>query len=105
MNLCTTTTFSHIVAARLCGVWFAALLAPALLHAEIVIGQSIPKSGNLAAQGDAITKGATAYFNRINASGGINGQPIKLISLDDGGDAKRTVENAKKLIGDGAVAL
>ncbi|MGL4232792.1 MAG: ABC transporter substrate-binding protein, partial [Casimicrobium sp.] len=46
-----------------------------------------------------------AYFNRINASGGINGQPIKLISLDDGGDAKRTVENAKKLIGDGAVAL
>ena len=74
-------------------------------NAVILIGQSIARSGSLAPQGEAIVKGTLAYVNRINASGGVNGERIALKTLDDEGDAKRTVENARLLIGEGAVAL
>ena len=74
-------------------------------NAVILIGQSIARSGPLALQGEAIVKGTLAYVNRINASGGVNGERVVLKTLDDGGDAKRTVDNARVLIGEGAVAL
>jgi branched-chain amino acid transport system substrate-binding protein len=76
-----------------------------IASAEIVVGQSIPRSGSLALFGEAIIKGVEAYVDRVNASGGIRGEKLRLIVLDDGGDTKRTVENAKKLAEQGAVAL
>jgi branched-chain amino acid transport system substrate-binding protein len=86
----------------------AALLAYALstsATAEIVIGQSIPRSGSLAQFGEAIVKGVEAYVDRVNANGGVRGEKLRLMVLDDGGDTKRTVENAKKLSERGVVAL
>ncbi len=74
-------------------------------HAVILIGQSIARTGSLAPQGEAIFKGTLAYVNHINSSGGVNGERIVLKTLDDGGDSKRAVENAKLLIREGAVAL
>jgi branched-chain amino acid transport system substrate-binding protein len=74
-------------------------------HAEIVIGQSIPRSGSLAQFGEAIIKGTQAYVNRVNASGGVRGEKIRFIILDDAGDSKRTVENARKLRDQGVLAL
>ena len=41
---------------------------------------------------------ARAYFDKVNAQGGVNGRKIVLESMDDGFDTKRSVENAKKLI-------
>lgn len=43
---------------------------------------------------------ARAYFDKVNAAGGVNGRKIVLESMDDGFDPKRSVENAKKLIDD-----
>jgi branched-chain amino acid transport system substrate-binding protein len=82
-----------------------ALLATLPVAAEIVVGQSIPRTGSLAPQGEAIIKGTLAYINRVNASGGVNGQRIVVRTLDDGGDSKRTVENAKLLSKQGVIAL
>lgn len=84
--------------------WLCVLFSPAL-HAEIVLGQSIPLTGPLAKQGNAVVNGARAYFDRVNAAGGVNGQRIKLITLDDAGDSKQTVANARALAAQGAVAL
>lgn len=39
-----------------------------------------------------------AYFAKINSEGGINGRKIKLISLDDGYNPAKTVEQTRKLI-------
>lgn len=75
------------------------------LKAEILVGQSIARSGALAPQGEATIKGMLAAVNRINATGGINGQRLVIKTLDDGGDAKRTVDNANSLAKEGAVAL
>ena len=73
--------------------------------AEILIGQSIPTSGSLAPFGLAIIKGSQAYFDRVNAAGGVNGEAIRVLVLDDAGDSKRTVENARKLADQGVLML
>ena len=65
---------------------------------DIVLGQSAPLSGSFAGQGTAYRDGALLFFNQINASGGINGRKIQLITLDDGYKAETAAENAKKLI-------
>ncbi len=84
---------------------FALASASMPANADILIGQSIARSGSLAQQGEAIVKGSLAYINRINASGGVNGERIVLKTLDDGGDSRRAVDNARQLIGEGVVVL
>lgn len=74
-------------------------------NGEIVVGQSIPLTGPLAKQGSAVVNGARAYIDRVNAAGGVNGQRIKLITLDDRGDSKQTAANARVLAAQGVIAL
>ncbi|MDB5728223.1 MAG: extracellular ligand binding protein [Noviherbaspirillum sp.] len=64
----------------------------------IVVGQSNAFSGMLGELGTEYRKGAELYLNAINASGGIHGRKIVLVSLDDGYDPQRTVENTRKLV-------
>lgn len=65
---------------------------------EIVIGQSAALTGPLAELGQEVASGAKAYFDYVNAQGGIHGRKIKLITLDDGYDTERAVENVRQLI-------
>ena len=46
-----------------------------------------------------------AYFNKINAEGGINGRKINFISYDDGYSPPKTVEQARKLVESDEVLL
>jgi len=64
---------------------------------EIKIGDTKPYSGPASAYG-TIGKAIAAYFDKINAEGGINGRKIKFISLDDGYNPARTVEQVRKLV-------
>jgi branched-chain amino acid transport system substrate-binding protein len=64
---------------------------------EIKIGNIMPYSGPASAYG-VIGKTETAYFNKINAAGGINGRKINFISYDDGYSPPKTVEQARKLV-------
>lgn len=73
--------------------------------AQIRIGQTAGFTGAVASSVKEATDGAKLYFDAVNARGGVNGQKIELISLDDQFDPKLAVENAKKLIGQGVVAL
>lgn len=66
--------------------------------AEIRIGQVAAFTGPVAAGVKEITKGAQLYFDGINAEGGIHGQPIRLISVDDRFDPRRSHEGALQLI-------
>jgi branched-chain amino acid transport system substrate-binding protein len=64
---------------------------------EIKIGNIMPYSGPASAYG-VIGKTEQAYFNKINAEGGINGRKINFISYDDGYTPPKTVEQARKLV-------
>ena len=45
-----------------------------------------------------IGRAKTAYFDKVNAAGGIDGRKINLISLDDGYAPPRTVSGTRKLV-------
>jgi ABC-type branched-subunit amino acid transport system substrate-binding protein len=87
----------------LMGAILIGLIAPAV--AQIRIGQTAGFTGAVAASVEEATEGAKLYFDAVNARGGVNGQKIELISLDDKFDPKLTAENAKKLIDMGVVSL
>ncbi|MFO1337564.1 MAG: ABC transporter substrate-binding protein [Burkholderiaceae bacterium] len=74
-------------------------------QAQIRIGQTAGFSGPVAAGVKEVTDGAKLYLDAVNKSGGIAGQQIELISLDDKFDPALAGENAKKLIDQGVVAL
>ncbi|MDR3426764.1 ABC transporter substrate-binding protein [Silvimonas sp.] len=77
-----------------------------LAYADINIGESVPTSGLAGDTGKALALGASIYFGRVNAQGGINGEHINLITRDDGYDAARTLANTRDLIDkENAVAL
>jgi ABC-type branched-subunit amino acid transport system substrate-binding protein len=83
-----------------------ALLAvsPAISHAQILIGRTAGFSGAVAAGVKETTDGATLYIDMVNARGGVNGQKIELLSLDDKFDPKLAAQNARQLIEDKNVA-
>jgi branched-chain amino acid transport system substrate-binding protein len=64
----------------------------------------MPYSGPASAYG-VIGKTEQAYFNKINAEGGINGRKINFISYDDGYSPPKTVEQARKLVESDEVLL
>jgi len=64
---------------------------------EIRIGNIMPYSGPASAYG-VIGKTEAAYFNKINAEGGINGRKINFISYDDAYSPPKAVEQARKLV-------
>src|SRR3954470_17645483 len=84
----------------------ALLMAGATAHADIVLGQS----SDFSSPGSALTvdymRGMNGYFEEVNKRGGIRGEKIKLISLDDAFNPDKTLANVKELVGThNAVAL
>lgn len=72
---------------------------------SIVLGQSLPLTGPGSALALPFHQGAKLYFDRVNASGGINGRRIELVALDDRGSPQNTVANTKKLLEQGVLSL
>lgn len=70
---------------------------PGATDKEIKVGNISPYSGPASAY-SAIAKAIDAYFKKVNAEGGINGRQIRFISVDDGYNPARTVEQARRLV-------
>jgi branched-chain amino acid transport system substrate-binding protein len=104
---------SHLLAAA--AVVLAAQLAvspapaqkkydPGASDREIKIGNIMPYSGPASAYGE-IGKTEAAYFQKVNAEGGINRRKINFISYDDAYSPPKTVEQARKLVESDEVLL
>lgn len=69
------------------------------VHADrIVFGQSAALEGPASALGLGMQLGVRAAFAEANASGGVGGKTIELVSYDDGYEPERAIEQTKKLI-------
>jgi len=82
-------------------LWCGAIVLMALSHAsqaQILIGQTAGFTGAVGAGVKETTDGARLYIDTINARGGVNGQKIELVSLDDKFDPKLAADNARQLI-------
>ena len=77
---------------------------PGVTATEIKIGHTIAYSGSASAYG-IIGKSHTAYWNMVNAQGGIAGRKINFISLDDGYTPPKTVEQVRRLVEQDQVAF
>ena len=88
---------------RLVSVSILLAVLGASAHAQIYIGQTAGFSGPVAAGVKETTEGAKLYFDQVNAKGGVGGQKIELLSLDDKFDPKLAGENARILIEDKSV--
>lgn len=64
----------------------------------VLLGQSVVLSGPQAENGVNYTHGIKLYFDLINAAGGIHGRRIRIKTLDDGYDPKKTAANTQQLI-------
>jgi ABC-type branched-subunit amino acid transport system substrate-binding protein len=76
----------------------AARAEPGITADSIIIGQAAGFTGSVAGTVKELTAGAKAYFDYVNAKGGVHGRKIVLESMDDGFDPKRTPDAVKKLI-------
>jgi branched-chain amino acid transport system substrate-binding protein len=107
----THLTRRTILAAAPSAVALAALPAraarkygPGVTDTEIKIGNTGPYSGPLA-NASPIPLSTKAYFEMINAQGGVNGRKIAWISYDDGYSPPKTVEMTRKLVEEDNVFL
>ncbi|MCU0926371.1 MAG: ABC transporter substrate-binding protein [Hydrogenophaga sp.] len=65
---------------------------------DIVIAQVAPLSGVLASTGKQMVIGGQLYFDHINATGGVNGQQIRVLVSDDGYQVDETVRLTKEAL-------
>jgi len=71
---------------------------------EIKIGHICPYSGNASSYGVG-GKSHAAFFKRVNDMGGIAGRKINFITLDDGYNPAKTVEQTRRLVEQDQVAF
>jgi branched-chain amino acid transport system substrate-binding protein len=77
----------------------AAFMAwPITAWSQVRIGQTAGFSGPVAAGVKETTDGARLYLDAVNAKGGVHGQSVELVSLDDKFDPKLAADNAKVLV-------
>jgi branched-chain amino acid transport system substrate-binding protein len=71
--------------------------APGVTSTSILFGQTVPKTGPAALYGES-TAGVQAYFDYVNAHGGVNGRKIKFISLNDQYEPPIALQDTKTLV-------
>jgi ABC-type branched-subunit amino acid transport system substrate-binding protein len=76
----------------------AAASAPGITAHQILIGSHQPLTGPAAPGYSEIAPASNAYFQYVNAHGGIYGRKIKYMYLDDGYDPSKTVSVVHQLV-------
>ncbi|HEX3589767.1 MAG TPA: ABC transporter substrate-binding protein [Pseudonocardiaceae bacterium] len=76
----------------------SAASAPGVTATTVTIGSTQPLTGPAAPGYSEIAPATKAYFDYVNANGGINGRKITLKYLDDGYNPTQTVTLTKQLV-------
>ncbi len=67
-----------------CGTAAAVFAAPSWAQSRTLrLGTTVDQTGLEKGIGSDLVKGATAYFNAVNKTGGINGAKVELVTADD----------------------
>jgi len=72
---------------------------------EIVIGISLPLTGDFSEPGKGVQRGYEAWAEYVNENGGLLGKDVRLIILDDQSNADRVASDYEKLINQEQVDL
>ncbi len=88
-----------LLAILLTAVW------PAAAQDAYVIGVSAAMTGPAAGIYAPVVDAMKAYLDHVNARGGVNGRPVRLIVQDDGAEPSKAAANAKKLLAQDKVVM
>ena len=83
---------------RLCVALAAAFGTASAGQSEILLGASGPITGSMAWFGEQMQQGMAMKVAELNAAGGVLGQPVELLIVDDYCDAEQGVAAAEKLV-------
>jgi ABC-type branched-subunit amino acid transport system substrate-binding protein len=81
-----------VVVLLLCAGW------PVMAADEIEVGAVTPLTGKLSVYGDGFQKAMLLALDEVNAAGGINGKPMKIVFEDNNSTSKGSVSAVQKLI-------
>ena len=81
-----------------CGSSGSSSSAPGVTKTSVLIGSHQPLTGPAAPGYSEIAPAAKAFFQYLNAQGGVNGRKINLIYKDDGYNPTKTVDVTKQLV-------
>lgn len=90
----------HMVRNLVLGVFIWAAGSATAAQAEILVGLGAPLSGQYAWGGEQYRVGANFAIEKINESGGVLGQQLRLVPGDDGADPEQAVAVARKFAED-----
>lgn len=65
---------------------------------EIVIGISLPLTGDFSEPGKGVQRGYEAWAEHVNENGGLLGKDVRLVILDDQSNADRVASDYERLI-------
>jgi branched-chain amino acid transport system substrate-binding protein len=89
----------------LLAAWLALACRAAVSAAEVAIGIAYPLSGPYAATGARNLLAAMTAVDHLNEDGGVLGQPVRLVSVDDRCGTAEAVDAAERLVNAGVVAV
>ncbi|HEV8307632.1 MAG TPA: ABC transporter substrate-binding protein [Methylomirabilota bacterium] len=72
--------------------------APGVTPKELKIGMSAAFKGTAAGLGTEFYRGAQAYYQEVNAKGGVHGRSITVVALDDGYEPIPCIKNTIQLV-------
>jgi branched-chain amino acid transport system substrate-binding protein len=105
-------TRTHVLKTVVClgvfavAVWHVnAQAAPGVTGKEIVIGSCAALEGLSSFLGRETVIGAEAYFEMVNAEGGVHGRKLRLVSADDSYDPAKTQACSDKLMAQKVFAM
>ena len=78
---------------------------PAAAQDAYVVGVSAAMTGPVAGIYAPVVDAMKAYLDHVNARGGVNGKPVRLIVQDDGAEPSKAAANAKKLLAQDKVVM
>ncbi len=90
---------------RLLAVWLTLAGDPASAAAEIAIGLANPLSGPFAASGSRNLLAARTAVQHLNANGGVLGESVRLVSVDDQCGMAEAIHAAERLVGAGVAVV
>ncbi|WP_404471318.1 ABC transporter substrate-binding protein [Vreelandella venusta] len=74
------------------------IIAP-IAQADLEVGMVAPASGGAAPLGIGMQQGVEAYFAKLNAEGGVNGQSLSLTTFDDQYAPLQAAKHTRELVG------
>ena len=101
LRLATATTATATAAATATATAIAGaltLIPIAAFADDYVVGMTAAMTGPASATYAPVAEAIRAYVAHLNGRGGINGKQVKLVLLDDSGEASKAAANAKRLI-------